>query len=305
MANQYIRKCELLVGSGSEVIDLSQLRIKFKVEQADSQTPNNAAIRVYNLSDATSQKIQKEFSFVSLQAGYENGNFGLIFIGTVKQIKRGREDAITTYLDIFAADGDQAYNFGTVNTTLAKGSTAKDQVDAIAKAMGVDVGYIAPLSEAKLPRGKTMYGMGRDHLRRIAQTNGVSWSINNGKIVMLKPTGYLPGTAVVLTSTTGMIGQPEQTEDGIHVTCLLNPQIKVGGLIQLNNASIQMAARQPGYNADLAFNTLPPLSNDGFYRVYVQNFEGDNRANDPWFSELTCLAPGGIIPQALVSKLQA
>lgn len=301
MSDQYLRKCQLVVGSKSELIDLSEMRIRFQVRQWDIQTPNYALIRIFNLSDATSQKIQKEFSSVSLQAGYIDGPFGLIFIGDIKQVKRGRVDAVTTYLDIMAADGDQSYNFGVINMSLKAGSTPTDHVTQIAKAMGLKVGSIAGLSTNKLPRGKVLYGMGRDHLRTIAASNDASYSIQNGTLQIIPLTGYLPGEAVVLNSQTGMVGMPEQTQDGIHVTCLLNPNIKIGTRIQLNNADIQLAAKDPALQGDLSFAFLPSISTDGFYRVLVNESEGDTRGND-YYSELTCLAVNDTVPPSLAVK---
>ncbi len=301
MTEQYLRKCQLVVGSGKELIDLSELRIVFGVKQADIQTPNYTTIRVFNLSDTTAKKIQKEFTQVSLQAGYIDGPFGLIFIGGVKQIKRGRVDAVTTYLDVLAADADQSYNFGVVNISLAAGSKPTDHVTAIAKAMGLKVGYIDGLSTTALPRGKVLYGMGRDHLRRIAASNNASYSIQNGTLQIIPLTGYLPGEAVVLNSSSGMIGMPEQTQDGIRVQCLLNPNIKVGSRIQLNNADIQLAAKDPSVQGDLSFAFLPSISADGFYRVLVNEYEGDTRGN-PWYNNIVCLGVNDTVTPSLAVK---
>lgn len=283
------------------MIDLSALRIRFVVRQWDIQTPNYTVIRVYNLKSETAQKIQKEFTSVVLQAGYQDGNYGVIFSGTVKQIKRGREDQVTTYLDIMAADGDQSYNFGTVNTSLAAGSTANDHVKAIAAGMGLQVGFASPLPASKLPRGKVIYGMGRDHMRTVANATNSSYSIQDGKLQIISLTGYAPGEAVVLTSKTGMIGMPEQTEDGIRVTCLLNPQIKIGTRLQIDNASIQRAAKDPSLQGELSFNFLPQISDDGFYRTLVCNFIGDTRGND-WYSDITCLAVNDTVTPSLAVK---
>lgn len=301
MADQYLRKVSLIVGSASETIDLSELRIVFSVRQWDIQTPNYTWIRVYNLSDATAQKIQKEFTSVVLQAGYQTGNFGVIFSGTVKQIKRGRENETDTYLDILAADADQSYNFGTVNVSLKAGSTPNDHVQAIAKAIGLQVGYVSPLPSTALPRGKVLYGMGRDHLRTIAASAGASYSLQDGKIQIIALTGYAPGDAVVLTQATGMIGLPQQTQDGIEVRCLLNPQIKIGTRLQINNASIQRAAKDPSLQGDLSFAFLPSISNDGFYRTLVCNFSGDTRDND-FYCDITCLAVNDTVTPGLAVK---
>ena len=47
---------------------------------------------------------------VMLQAGYENGAYGIIFSGTILRIRTGRESATDTFLEIMAADGDIAFN---------------------------------------------------------------------------------------------------------------------------------------------------------------------------------------------------
>jgi hypothetical protein len=301
-SDQYLRKIGLVVTKPAQQgatpstalngIDLSELRITFKTTQSDVQTPNTALIRVYNLSDQTANQIQREFTGVKLQAGYQNGAFGIIFDGTIKQVRRGRENQVDTYLDIYAADGDIPYNQTTVNISLAAGATEQDKLDAVTKAMGLPKGYVLDLPPAKSARGQVLYGMGHAHLSQIAEAAGARWSIQNGKLQMIPTTGYLPGTAVVLNSNTGMIGLPEQTEGGIEVKCLLNPNIKIAGLLQINNASIQQSLlggkilRQPGRTNTTGF--LPTLSNDGLYMVLVCEHEGDMRGQ-PWDSKLTCL----------------
>jgi len=300
---QYLRKYSLTATSNSEIVDLSNLQITFKIKQGDVQTPNYAIIRVYNPSDDTARKIQKEFSQVVLQAGYISAQYGQCFVGTIKQVKRGRESAVDTYIDILAADGDEPYNFGVVNVSMAAGSTATDQVNAIAQAMGIQVGYVSPLSTTKLPRGKVLHGMGRDILRRIAASNKCAFSIQNGKLQMLALGSYLPAPAVPINVLTGMIGMPTQTEDGIHVSCLLNPNLGVGNLIQINNKDVQLALQAPGYNALVAFSQLPSLSDDGVYRIYVNEYDGNSRGEE-WDQNMTCLSPTGPIPAALIPKIQ-
>lgn len=294
MSDQWLRKCTLIVSTGTAGLDLSQMRIRFRTVQSDTETPNHAIIRVYNLSDATARSVQKEYQEVTLQAGYESGGFGIIFKGTIKQVRRGRESPTDTYLDILAADGDIGYNFGVNNTALAAGATPRQQIDASAKAMGIPVGYVPDLPTTALSRGKVLYGNARANMRDTCNSTGTTWSIQNGQIVVLPLTGYLPGEAVVLNSNTGMIGLPEQTEGGISVKCLLNPRLKIGGLVQIDNASIQGALlggvllNTPGRLENLP-GLLPKITDDGFYRLYVVEFRGDTRGQE-WYSDMTCLA---------------
>jgi hypothetical protein len=83
-----------------------------------------------------------------------------------------------------------------------------------------------------------MYGMARKYMRDAADATGSSWSIQDGVAQMVPLGGYLPGEAVALTAESGLIGQPEQTNEGIKVRSLLNPRLRVGGRIKLDNRSI-------------------------------------------------------------------
>lgn len=286
-SDQWIRKIGLIVSSGTNGLDLSQLEITFYVNQSDLESPTNAVIRVRNLSESTSKQIEKEFSRVTLQAGYEKGAYGVVFDGTIKQVRRGRYNGMDTYLEIYAADGDEALNFGVVNSTLAAGSKYKDQVAKYAEAMSLPVGYQEyGIGDPQLIRGKVMYGMARAGMRTLARSTNTRWSVVDGKVVIFPMTSYIPGEAVVLNATTGMIGLPEQTQEGIEVTCLLNPKIKIGTAVQINNADIQ---RQPISLDYTAFNVFPSISDDGFYRVLVAEHQGDIRGN-PWYTKMTCLS---------------
>lgn len=265
---QFRRKCQLIVadqaGSG---LDLSQLRIVFNIKKTSAETPNSAEIRVYNLTQDTMAQITKEFTQVLLQAGYED-NYGLIFSGNIKQVKLGREGATDNYLDIAAGDGDDAYNFAIVNTTLAAGSTPSEQVLASLRAMqrlGVGAGYIGETKQATLPRGKVMFGMARDYVRNVAESSNAAWSIQDGKLQILQRTALLPGEAVVLNSRTGLVGVPEETNDGLKVQCLLNPKIRIGGIVQITDGL-----------------------NQGIYTAIATEHSGDNRGQE-WYTTIDAL----------------
>jgi hypothetical protein len=304
---QYLRKVSLIVGNDEgPARDLSELRFKFSVRRGDIQTPNSADIRIYNLSEQTTQAIQKEFTRILLQAGYE-GNFGVIFDGQIKQVRRGRETQTDTYLDITAADGDSAYNFAFSSTSLAAGSTPIDHFNAVAKDMekhGVSEGYVPDLPGNPLPRGKVVYGMSRDIMRNVAKNTDCSWSIQDGKLTMVPQTAYVPGEIPVITAATGMVGLPEQTQNGIRLKVLLNPNIKIGQAVKLDNASIQryrysMSIGQEAVN--LLNEQSNKINNDGLYYVMIADHAGDTRGNE-FYTELTCLAIDASIPRELLPK---
>lgn len=303
-SEQYIRSCTLIVyGANQKGIDLSNLRIKFSVKRSNTMTPNTADIRVYNVEAQTALGILGAFGSslpdavtgltyypgqVILQAGYQgDGNASTIFQGNIKQILIGRESGTDTYLDIVAGDGDRAYNHSVVNVTLASGSTQSQQLFAAITPMatkGVIQGNTPILPAFKLPRGKCMFGNAKIYLRSIAQNSGNTWSIQNEKVTFCPQKAYLPGQAVVLNSQTGLIGSPQQTNSGVNVKCLLNPNILINTRIDLaealiNNQKIDLS--QTGTAASIP----GVLTSDGVYFVLSVEHTGDTRGVD-WYTTI-------------------
>jgi hypothetical protein len=286
-------------GTVANGIDLSQLRITFQVRQFDVSVPNTATIRVYNLNDATALRIQKEFQYVTLQAGYKGGNYGVIFQGTIKQFKKGRIDAITTFLEMFCSDGDQAFNFAYINACVAAGTTFQQQVDFIQKtsmsefltnpqAAQVNLGGIT------LPRGRVLFGTAAAFMNDVALSTNSSWKIVNGQVIFTTLTGFDPGAVIQLSVTTGLVLVPEATDNGIEVTALLNPAIRCGRRVQINNKDINTTQLTQAGQGALPLLPFPAsVTADGFYRVIVADHEGDSCGGPSWFTRMTCLALSG------------
>ena len=309
---QFIRRVNLIVDDGKgNTIDLSGLRIFFKIEKTGNQAPNTAVFIVTNVKQSTMDAIRNEFTNITIQAGYES-NYGVIFTGNIKQTRTGKEDNNTdTYIKIYAADGDLAYNFSTISYTLASGAKISDQVNAAVKPMnkyGVTAGNIDDLDGETLPRGKVMYGHSRDYLREVSRTKGVDWSIQNGKIQVVKLTGTLNEPAVVLNNKTGLKGRAERTENGIMVECLLNPLIQIYSKVKIDQQFIIDQDSDPDLNLpdnatkeqrekyDAKNKKLVDISADGFYKVIAIQYEGDTRANE-WYTKLTCIDVDATKPQ--------
>jgi len=296
MTAQYLRKMSLIVANAAgNGLDLANLHCQFEVNHWVIETPNTLVLRVHNLSDQTQHLIQKEFTQVVIKAGYE-GNYGTIFTGNIKQLRRGRENATDTYLDIFAADADIAYNWAVVNQTLAAGYTQADLLGACARTFN-SVGAVElpatpeGLGQFKSPRGRALFGMTRSTMRDLAASNKMTWGINDGKLNMLAESAYLPGEAVVMNATTGMIGLPEQTQDGIMVVCLLNPSVGPGTLLKINNADIvQYLNTNNPIGLNYTATDLPiSLNADGYYKVLSVDHVGNTRGN-AWETRMITVA---------------
>ena len=324
--DQFGRRWSVVIAAGTDGIDVSNLHVKFEIRQSDTQTPNTAYCRIYNLSKDTLNRIYAlsaksqgytvtaggaEYARLILQAGYQSpGNFGVIFDGTIKQLKRGKESNVDSYLEVLAADVDLPYNFGPISQTLGAGVTPQQQLAAIVKGQNayadnpVAIGDLSGMTGGVLPRGKVLYGMGRDEYLNLGNTTGTKLFVTNGTLVAMPFTGYLPSEAVVLNSQTGMISTPEATQNGVEVRCLLNPKIRIGTLVRIDNADInQSTVLNRGLGGALnELSLFAATTDDGFYRVASAEAIGDTRGND-WYSDLICLAvdasakPGASVQQ--------
>jgi hypothetical protein len=301
LSDQYLRQLSVVIADASgSGLDFSQFRVTFSIRRGDYQTPNSVDLRIYNLSAETANKIQKEFSQVSIKGGYP-GNVGQLFKGTIKQVRKGRIDQRDSYVDVTAADGDEAYNFAPISKTLASGTTPGGVYQALVTAMkakGLTEGYKPNFPEDGSVRGQVFYGKARDSLRVFSNANDCAWSCQDGAITLIPLTSYIPGNVLVITPSTGLIGVPEQTQQGIHVRILLNPNVKIGQTIKLDQTDInklRFSLDKNSVGSNLFAQTSIKTNGDGLYYVMVANHTGDTRGQE-WYTDITCLAVDATVP---------
>lgn len=292
--SQWIRDISLVVGkAGGEGIELKGLKIAFDILKTDTETPNKAECMIWNLSDETAQRIKDEFDTVILNAGYE-AKIGKIYQGNIIQVRRLRNNSVDKVTHIIMGDGDESYQYSMVNKTLAAGATQADILGAAMdeiKKRGVELGHVPDnLSEFELPRGKVLFRNARDIVRDVCRTVGASWSIQDHKLNIIPLRGILPGEAILISPSTGMVNPgPEQTTEGIKVRCLLNPEIRVGGTIKVEG-DVTEAQKQAGKDATPKDSSPAKTASDGVYRVIECRYFGDSYNGNDWFCDILGVA---------------
>ncbi|MBD2816353.1 hypothetical protein ID850_16765 [Xenorhabdus sp. Flor] len=295
MSKQWLRECKLIVADEKgEGLDLSELKIKFNITRPSFHYLATGIFKIYNLNNETREKIRKnEYKVIKFSAGYK-GHSGQIFAGQIQYTYTGRDSPTDTYVVIQAGDGDQAYNDATVNITISAGYTQQD-VDRLMmreiEKYGITFGMRPAFQLNVAPRGKVFFGMHRDEMNILAKQNNAEWRYEDGQCHIIPKKTYLT-EAVVLNYQTGLIGMPEQTIGaGINVKCLINPKIRPGTLIRLDNASINEAGKSTGAIASgNDVNEIPAATDaDGDYVVINVSYFGDTREK-MYYMELICVA---------------
>lgn len=304
MSREYLRKVALEVADGAKnSYLLSDMRIQFNVVSATVSSLKYAEITVWNLNREKANKILKEFVGVSLSAGYE-GSYGLIFNGQIARVETGKENAVDSYVRIFAQDGDHAKNWTMTNTTLKDGWTDEDlyqQLMTDFERAGLEAGYNPGLDvDTRGARGFPLYAQTAQIMNGLAHRQGCDWFIEDGKVNLVPNGGTLPGPMEVLTPASGLIGVPKLTIGGINVRCLLNPKIRTGARIQIDNKLVAQLNQQTPFLNDVGA-VVPDMQGqpdgNGIYKAHSVTHTGDTRGQE-WYTNTIGVSIDSLGPPA-------
>lgn len=281
MARQYKRVYELTITSDDgEVRVIRDLRINFEITKSILSFPNLAKIIIYNPNEDTISLLQKKFTKLSLNAGYE-GSMKLLFKGELRNVFQGKKST-DRLITIYAGDGERDWQNASFNKTFTENISIQTVIEDILKTFeDLTVGVINGLSTIpdKL-RGQTLSGSSKDILDQLADEYGFNWNIQDGEIIVNPIEEPLQvDDAVLITALTGMIGSPTITEIGADVTTLLNPSLLPNRAFKIEsvNADVQLG--------NLFFRQVRRTTAEGLYKIQEVIFKGDSRQGD-WLSSV-------------------
>lgn len=292
---------------GGNAIHFSEnVHFTFTVHKVFVRVYQFAEITIYNLDAATETNILENGDSITLSAGYQNGSYGQIFSGNIRQPIRGKEDGTTYFLKLICVDGDDAMNLGICNFVLSNGQTSQQIAQQTARSSSipfeVKVGLNGP-AQPQTQRGKVVFGSPGDTLRSTALNNNAAFYFDDGVGYMTPLIKQAPSSAINLSvpvgqnTTTGLIGMPVQTDQGIRAKVLINPNMKLDTWFHLNNRDIIAASLVFGVPQTL-------LDLDGFYRIIGIATTGNTRGND-WYMELEAISQAGAVPAMLAQSGQS
>ena len=241
------RKATLLVTApgSSDALTIEGLRMQFSVKKTLEKTPNTAEVHVFNLAERSRKALQPRGASVILQAGYEDdASRAIVFSGEARFISHRLEgpDWVTK---IECGDGEAATGGEDVDESFGPGVRAFDIIAAMTKRLKVQKGNLAAQATA-LGRvfrgGYVAQGRAATVLERVLAAEGLTFSIQNGRLQILAPEQSNKDTVFVLSPSSGLLGSPEWSSPEkknkpatLKVKSLLLPQILPGGRIELDS----------------------------------------------------------------------
>jgi len=234
MSELFRRVARVVVDDGDvDILDIKDLRVSFEVTRDTDRTPNSANITIYNLSADSRKTLQQDAEYIELEAGYEKTS-EIIFEGDIRTVV-SRKMATGWETVIAAGDGEKAVRSSRINESFGGQGNGKSIKDAIAKCAeaftGVDTAdAIRKIKEEPAERESLLYkilqaykgytatGKVEKEFSKLMQGYGRSWSVQNGKLQVLKRTETTDDAAIILNPASGLIGVPEGGDKGV-VTC--------------------------------------------------------------------------------------
>lgn len=263
-----------------DTVEITDLRIKFKTESAHKKTPNSCDIEISNLAASSRADLETKPLQVTLEAGYD-GESRLLFVGDLR-FGMSMEDGPTWKTLLQIGDGDRTYFNSRCNKSYGPGTPIGTILRDAAKSMGLVVPKTVgdDVLKSEFATGSAAFGAARDQLTRLLAPYGYHWSIQAGKLVVLRDdqSSMTEGQAIPMGEDYGMIGTPEcgsPPKSGkpphVHVKMLLNPEMVPGVLLKLQSRA-----------------------KNGLYRVEHVVHEGDTHG-DSWTTdcEIVPWAPSG------------
>lgn len=263
------------------------LEIEFEVYQTIDNAYWFAEIAVFNLNTPTEQVVLKQGMTVRLEAGYMTGpGYGVIFEGTLFQPTWERINGIDTKLTLHCIVGlvENTNNFVAFNTNA--GITQRELVARMAAAP--NIAYPLDTSNVKLTkagditqtRGAVYFDQPIELLTPIAAQDTSNLWVTNLAINIRALVDQDEVPTLNVSQQTGLIGTPQQTQDGVDIRINLDSRAVLRGQVQLSpDTQVNQLQRVQG-------NYPTVLDAQGKYAIAAIRHIGNSRGNT-WETVIT------------------
>lgn len=230
------------ITSGQVTLSSDALDIEFQIPFDDDMEPDEAEIKVYNLSDNTLRQLKKGAA-ISVTAGY-TGDTGLIFSGFITRIKTVHDgaDKVTS---INAMDDIKDHTIESIE--FSKGTKASYILKKLIDKTGIPVAAFSPRRDYTYKDSQTVDGDQMENISRYAKVCGISVYVSRGRIYAR----YIKdgdNTGFTVSGDTGLIGAPSpfeeevtaedftETVSGYEVEMLMQHRMCAGAIVALKSA---------------------------------------------------------------------
>ncbi len=228
-------------------IEITDLRVQFEITKSLGKHPNTCEVTISNLDDRSIVAFQKRPIRVHVEAGYETeGGPRLLFVGDVRAGSGTKTIDTDTETKLLLGDGSRAFAEGRINRSYTRGTPVRTLLRDAARSLGLELPHevdVSPAVQTAIASGEVVSGYASDELSRLLAPFGYTFSIQNGRLQILRDNEVRPGIFVL---SEGIIGSPDHgvpdkkgRPPRMTVLHELYPEILPGGTIEVISKDIK------------------------------------------------------------------
>lgn len=221
---------------GRSIVIKDPITIHFDVRRMPMQGDSCATIDIHNLQPTTRNALFLDYfdfeniQMVTLEAGYQNGKFDLIYKGRIVTC-RTRHELTENITRIEAQSGLYVLD-SYISSSMGQGQYTEDVAkEAISKMTGVEKGALS-MEAISIPRPVALVGNEMAVLQTYTKGNAI---IDNERVIVIGKDQCIDGDVRVIDDETGLLGVPEREQVVLKVRCIFEPRIKVGQGLEIKS----------------------------------------------------------------------
>ncbi|MFZ2387380.1 MAG: hypothetical protein WAW69_06200 [Polaromonas sp.] len=254
-------------------VTLTGLRVSAQMVDYNGDAQGTLQLRIFGLTLETANQLtaigpvmeERRNNRITVTAGEDGGAMATVYQGTIDSAFgdfNGAPDVVFNVVALAAA-------FEAVKAVPARdyggGVDAAVIMADLAKTMGMvfeNNGVSVILTD------RTYNGTALEQVKECARDARINYTIEMGKLAIWPKRGYRAGEPVKVSPETGMVGYPSFSSQGIVLTTLFNPDVRLGGRVSVTSE-------------------LTPAC--GLWNVYkIAHVLESETPNGQWFTQIAC-----------------
>lgn len=237
-----VRLMEGTFGSGGNNTAIYEgLETHVDIEKPGEPDQNKATVEIYNmkldemssLTTLAFKPLQQKKNLITIFAGDETEGLSMAFAGEITGAWADFSGAPTVKMHIEAAAGSYPSLKASKPVAVKGSQTAESLISQFAKEIGYSFQNNGVTASVK---NCVLNGSPIQKMRAVANMVGCELLIDDNKVT-IQPfnKGLDSGNAVLFSADSGMIGYPTFNNDGIVAKCLYNPDLQLGGMVEVQS----------------------------------------------------------------------
>lgn len=220
----FLRYSRIQLEDGT-ILDSDQYNIDFEIDRKLDSGGNSARLEILYVNEDTFN-LFKNADEIQISAGYKKGVIGLIFNGSIDEIKKERDSII-----ILCTESNNRLRNTIVNESFTPETRVSTAVKKIIEDNGFKIGKLHIENDYKYYGGKYFTESFRESLDKISSEVNCIWYVKKG-LIYFHPQDYDPDITFV-TANSGLLEFNKNNDDGYIMRTKLNHMLDEGNKVEV------------------------------------------------------------------------